>query len=137
VAAGNCTVLTKDDVSKVLAEAVEEVRDPSKDHVLCVYQTKNLILEVGFIYKFGGWVNSVNYMQNVRSGLGDLALVVPGLGDESFYNQNTKYIILLVRKGASVYSFGVRGVTAGEYLSLKDSQAKEKPLAELLLSRVP
>ncbi len=65
-----------------------------------------------------------------------MALVVPGLGDEAFYNQRTKYIILLVRKGALVYSFGVRGVS-GDYLSLADSQAKEKPLAELLLSRLP
>jgi len=121
---GNCTLLSKDEISKVLGEAVAEVRDPSKDHALCVYQTKNLILEMGFVTNFGGFGDSVKYMQFIRANAP--AIDVPGLGDEALYNSSTKYIILLVRKGALVYSFGVRGVS-GDYLSLADSQAKDKP----------
>ena len=132
----NCTALSKDDVSKVLGEAVQEVRDPSHHGVLCVYQTKNLILEANTLHEFGGYLNSVKYMQDIRASLGDLALVVPGLGEEAFYNHRTAYILLLVRLGDTVYSFGVRGVS-GNYLSLEETQSKEKPLAELLLSRLP
>jgi hypothetical protein len=84
---------------------------------------------------FGGWVNSVNYMQYLRTSLGQSAIDVPGLGDEALYNASTTYTILIVRKGALAYSFGVRGVS-GDYPSLKDAQAKEKPLAELLLTRL-
>jgi hypothetical protein len=62
----NCTLLSKDEVGTVLGEAVVEVRDPAQNGVLCVYQTKNLILEISFIYKFGGFTNSVTYMQATR-----------------------------------------------------------------------
>ncbi|MDD5370863.1 MAG: hypothetical protein PHQ40_17410 [Anaerolineaceae bacterium] len=132
----NCTVLSKDDVSNILGEAVLEVRDPLHDGVLCVYQTKTLILEANTLRKFGGLINSVSYMQDVRTRAGQNAIDVPGLGDEAVYNAATKYILLLVRKGDLVYSFGVRGVS-GDYLSLEASQAKEKPLAELVLSHLP
>jgi len=134
--AGNCTLLTKDDVSKVLAQAVEEVRDPVHDGTLCEYQTKNLILELARVPKAPG-ETGVQYMQRVRAGLGQSALDVPGLGDEAFYNILTSHAILRVRKGDSVYSFGLKGVSPTDTLSLEDAKAKEKALAELLLSRLP
>ena len=133
---GNCTLLTKDDVSKVLAQAVEEVRDPVHDGTLCEYQTKNLILELARVPKAPG-ETGVQYMQRVRAGLGQSALDVPGLADEAFYNILTSHAILRVRKGDSVYSFGLKGVSPTDTLSLKDAKAKEKALAELLLSRLP
>src|SRR5450756_1409249 len=64
--AGHCTLLTKDDVSKVLAQAVEEVRDPVHDGTLCEYQTKNLILDLAMVHKAPG-ENGVQYMQRVRA----------------------------------------------------------------------
>ena len=134
--AGNCTLLTKDDVSKVLAQAVEEVRDPVHDGTLCEYQTKNLILELARVPKAPG-ETGVQYMQRVRAGLGQSALDVPGLADEAFYNILTSHAILRVRKGDSVYSFGLKGVSPTDTLSLEDAKAKEKALAELLLSRLP
>ena len=133
--AGNCTLLTKDDVSKVLAQAVEEVRDPVHDGTLCEYQTKSLILVLA-VPKVPG-ETGVQYMQRVRAGLGQSALDVPGLGDEAFYNILTSHAILRVRKGDSVYSFGLKGVSPADTLSLEDAKAKEKALAELLLSHLP
>jgi hypothetical protein len=133
--AGNCTLLTKDDVSKVLAQAVEEVRDPVHDGTLCEYQTKNLILDLAVVPKAPG-ETGVQYMQRVRASLGQSALDVPGLGDEAFYALLTSHAILRVRKGDSVYSFGLKGVSPADTLSLEDAKAKEKALAELLLSRL-
>jgi len=133
--AGNCTLLTKDDVSKVLAQAVEEVRDPVHDGTLCEYQTKNLILDLAVVPKAPG-ETGVQYMQRVRASLGQSALDVPGLGDEAFYGLLTSHAILRVRKGDSVYSFGLKGVSPADTLSLEDAKAKEKALAELLLSHL-
>ena len=133
--AGNCTLLTKDDVSKVLAQAVEEVRDPVHDGTLCEYQTKNLILQLA-VPKVPG-LTGVQYMQNRRALLGQSVLDVPGLGDEAFYALLTSHAILRVRKGDSVYSFGLKGVSPADTLSLEDAKAKEKALAELLLSKLP
>jgi len=126
-------------VGKVLAQAVDEVTDPSPNHTLCVYQTKNLILELTFLHQFGGFLNSVKYMQETRSNnIGDSPLDVPGLGDEAFYHGASAYRMLLVRKGDSVYTFGVRNVTADQSISSpENAQAMEKALAELLLSRLP
>jgi hypothetical protein len=137
--AGNCTLLSKDEVGKVLAQAVDEVRDPSPNHTLCVYQTKNLILELTFLHQFGGFLNSVKYMQETRSNnIGDSPLDVPGLGDEAFYHGASAYRMLFVRKGDTVYTFGVRNVTADQSISSpENAQAMEKALAELLLSRLP
>ncbi len=136
--ANNCTLLSKDDVGKVLAEDVVDVREPSPDGSICVYQTKNLILELTFIHKFGGFVNSVKYMEGVRTnGIGDSPLDVPGLGDEAFYHGSSKYRLLQVRKGDTVYGFGVRNVTSDQSLSSpENAQALEKAVADLLLSRL-
>jgi hypothetical protein len=139
VNANNCTLLSKDEVGKVLGEPVVEVRDPAKDGSLCVYQTQNLILEVLFIHKFGGYVDSVQYMQATRtSGIGEAPVDVPGLGDEAFYHGSSAYRILLVRKGDTVYSFGLRNVTADQSLSSPaNAQPMEKAIADLLLPRLP
>lgn len=113
VTADNCTLLSKDEVGKVLAEDVVDARQPSTDGSLCVYQTQNLILELTFLHKFGGSGNSVQYMKDVRSnGIGDSPVDVAGLGDEAFYHGSSKYRLLLVRKGETVYGFGVRYAAA-------------------------
>ena len=139
VSGGNCALLSKDDVGKVLGEAVVDLRDPTKHGTLCVYQTQNLILELTFLHTFSGFANSVDYMQKVRAdGIGDTPLDVPGLADEAFYHGNSKYRMLFVRKGEIVYTFGVRNVTADQSLSSPDNaQALEKSVADLLLTRLP
>jgi hypothetical protein len=133
---GNCTLLSKADVGDVLGQAVEEIRDPSQHGALCVYQTKNLILELNTIHDFGGYINSVKYMQETRgNNIGAAPVDVPGLGDEAFYHGASAYRILLVRKGDTVYSLGVRNVTADQSISSpENAQAMEKAIAELLLS---
>jgi hypothetical protein len=139
VSGDNCALLSKDDVGKVLGETVVDLRDPTKHGTLCVYQTQNLILELTFLHTFSGFANSVDYMQKVRAdGIGDTPLDVPGLADEAFYHGNSKYRMLFVRKGETVYTFGVRNVTADQSLSSPDNaQALEKSLADLLLPRLP
>jgi hypothetical protein len=135
-------VLSQDEVGKILAEPVVEVRDPAKDGSLCVYQTQNLILEFNTQRIFGGFGDSVNFMKQLRAiGIesGDTPLDVPGLGDEAFYKGGSGLIrVLMIRKGAIVYSFGLRNITADQSLSSPDNaQALEKSLADLLLSRLP
>jgi hypothetical protein len=142
LAIANCTVLSQDEVGKILAEPVVEVRDPAKDGSLCVYQTQNLILEFNTQRVFGGFGDSVNFMKQLRAiGIesGDTPLDVPGLGDEAFYKGGSGLIrVLMIRKGAIVYSFGLRNITADQSLSSPDNaQALEKSLADLLLSRLP
>jgi len=136
---GNCAILSKDDVGKVLGEAVMDLRDPTKHGTLCVYQTQNLILELGFLHTFAGYANSADYMQKVHAdGLGDTPVDVTGLGDEAFYHGNAKYRILFVRKGDTVYTFGVRTVTADQSLASPDNaQALEKSVADLLMPSLP
>ena len=137
--ANNCTLVSNDEVGKALGEAVVDARDPSKKGINCVYQTKNLILELNTLHAFGGFANSVEYMKQTRvDGVGEPALDVPGLGDEAFYHGAAAYRLLLVRKGDTVYSFGVRNVTADQSLSSPDNaQALEKTIADLLMTRLP
>ena len=136
---GNCAILSKDEVGKVLGEAVVDLRDPTKHGTLCVYQTQNLILELTFLHSFAGYVDSVDYMKVTHAdGLGDAPVDVSGLGDEAFYHGDAKYRMLFVRKGASVYTFGVRKVTADQSIASPDNaQDLEKSVADLLLTRMP
>jgi hypothetical protein len=81
-------------------------------------------------------MTSDQYMQNIRSINSDGA-TIPELGNDAFNNASPAYPILFVRKGNSVYTFGVRSVTADQSLSSPDNaQALEKALAELLLSHL-
>jgi hypothetical protein len=137
--APNCSLLSKDEVGTALGEPVLELRDPVKDGSLCVYQTQTMILELSILKKFGGFGDSVKYMEGTKTnGIGDAPVDVPGLGDEAFYHGGAAYRLLLVRKGDMVYSFGVRTVTADQSLaSPANAQALEKAIADLTLSRVP
>ena len=136
---GVCTLVSKDEVGTVLGEAVVEVRNPDKKGVICVYQTKNLILELNTLNAFGGFANSVEYMKQTRvDGVGEPALDVPGLGEEAFYHGGAAYRLLLVRMGPTVYSIGVRNVTADQSLSSPaNAQDLEKAIAVLVLGNLP
>ncbi len=136
--APNCSLLSKDQVGTALGEPVLELRDPVKDGSLCVYQTQTMILELSTLHKFGGFGDSVKYMAGTRTnGIGDAPVDVPGLGDEAFYHGGAAYRLLLVRKGDTVYSFGVRTVTADQSLaSPANSQELEKAVADLFINGV-
>ena len=139
VAGNNCALLSKDEVGKVLGEAVVDLKDPTKDGLLCEYLTQNLIVELEFLHVFMGAGNSVNYMQQLRTdGIGVAPVEVTGLGDESLYHGESNHRVLYVRKGDTVYTIGVRNVTADNSLSSPDNaQTLEKSLADLLMTRVP
>jgi hypothetical protein len=126
-----CTLLTKDEVSKVLAQAVVEVipKDPRSD---CLYKAKDSSFELTVVHSGG-----TKYMQQTRANLGDLALDVPGLGDGAFYNTNSFINILFVGKGDAVYLIDVKNVPSDHELVPEDVRAKEKALAELLFSHLP
>jgi hypothetical protein len=139
VTGNNCALLSKDEVGKVLGEAVVDLKDPTKNGTLCEYQTQNLILELGFYHTFIGTGNSVNYMQQLRTdGIGAAPVEVTGLGDESLYHGESTHRVLYIRKGDTVYSVGVRNHTADFSISSPDNaQDLEKSLADLLMTRVP
>ena len=139
VAGNNCALLSKDEVGKVLGEAVVDLKDPTKDGLLCEYLTQNLILELGFYHTFIGTGNSVNYMQQLRTdGIGVAPVEVTGLGDEALYHGDSNHRVLYVRKGDTVYTMGVVNVTADNSLSSPDNALTlEKSLADLLMTRVP
>jgi hypothetical protein len=134
VVADNCALLSKEEVGTILAQAVSEVREQA-DGTLCVYQTEKLIFELGFLNT--GAISGAQYLENVRGMIGDSA-VTAELGDESFYNTTSAYHLLMVRKGDSVYTFGVRkDPTSQEEPTYEEIHAQEKALAELLLGRLP
>jgi hypothetical protein len=125
-----CTLLSKDEVGTVLAEPVGDATGGGLGGV-CVYTTQNFSFELT-VSNTGG----IKYMQSVRTNIGDLALVVPGLGDEAFYNTNSFINTLFLRKGDAVYLIDVMNAPSSQELSPEDLQAKEKVLAVLLLSHL-
>ncbi len=121
-----CALLPKDDVAKVLGQAVEEAIAKGVGSV-CAYKSGKLSIDLTVLHSGG-----TQYLHSVRTKLGADALDVPGLGDEAFFNPNA--YALLVRKGDAGYLISLNGSAAG--LTDKDRQAREKALAEQLLSHL-
>jgi hypothetical protein len=119
-----CSLLAKDDVSKVLGEAVEDVAGKGRGGV-CTYNTKNSRFELT-VTRSGG----TQYIQGIRARLGQHAVDFPGLGDEALYNVFS--YALIVRKGDAAYLISY--YDSSHQLSDKDKQAKQKALAGLLMS---
>jgi len=126
-----CSLLTKDDVGRILGQAVEDATAKGLGGV-CSYKTKSLSLDLT-VFASGGTA----YLQQTQAKIGDLALVVPGLGDEAFYNTNSFVNTLFVRKGDAAYLIDVINQPSSQELSPEDVRAKEKALAEQLLSNLP
>jgi hypothetical protein len=124
-------LLSKEEVGQILGQPVVDVRNTGNGTIV-VYQTKSLILEV-LSLKTGG-ISAADYMKSVRATNGNAA-VVAGVGDEAFYN-TTAYRIFFVRKGESVYSFGLRSEPASSVPSDTDIKAMEKSVAELFFSKL-
>jgi hypothetical protein len=125
-----CTLLTTDDVSKVLAKPVDTTTGSGLGGV-CTYIAKNLKID----FTVAGHTGGIKAMASTFASLGNLALVVPGLGDQAFYNTNSAYA-LFVLKGDAEYMFGMSDLT---YQPLDPAfvQATEKALAVQLLSHLP
>jgi hypothetical protein len=127
---GACSLLTKDEVSQVLGKPVDSAAGSGLGGV-CTYVAKNLKID----FTVAGHTGGIKAMATDFARLGNLALVVPGLGDQAFYNTNSAYA-LFVLKGDAEYMFGMGDLT---YQPLDPAfvQATEKALAEQLLSHLP
>jgi predicted small secreted protein len=125
-----CTLLTKDDVSKVLGAPVDTATGSGLGGV-CTYTSKNLKID----FTVAGHTGGAKAMATTLARLGDIALVVPGLGDQAFYNTDSANG-LFVLKGDAEYLFNMSDVT---YQPLDPAvvQTTEKALAVQLLSHLP
>jgi hypothetical protein len=128
-----CTVLTQDAVSKVLGTTVDTAVSSGLGGV-CTYTSKAASLKIDFT--IAGHTGGAKAMNTQLARLGDLALVVPGLGDQAFYNTNPDVgSPLFLLKGDAEYLFSMSDVN---YQPLDPAmvQATEKALAEQLLSNL-
>jgi len=124
-----CTLLTKEDVSKVIGLPVLTAEASGLGGV-CTYKTDKLGID--FTLSHTGGIKAMN---TTLTNLGDLALVVPGLGDLAFYNTNSANA-LFVLKGDAEYLFSMSDLTF-QPLDPSYVQTTEKALAEQLLSNLP
>jgi hypothetical protein len=122
-----CTLLTQDDVSQAIGVAVDNVT-PSGLGGVCNYSTANLKMDLTVSHTGG-----VKYLQDTRAKLGSDGVDVPGLGDGALFNPNSS--MLMVVKGDAVYLFSY--YDSSQQLTQENIQAKEKAMAEQLLSRLP
>ena len=125
-----CALLTKEEVGKVLGETVETVTPKGLGGV-CTYDTANLSFDLT-VFHTGG----TEYLKTTRAKLGDLALDVPGLGDEAFYNTNSFVNTLFLRMGDAAYLLDVMNKPSGNEISPEAVRAMEKALAEQLVSNL-
>jgi hypothetical protein len=123
-----CTLLTKEDVNKALGVTVDTIESKGLGGV-CSYKTKNLSIDLTVLHTGG-----TKYLNDTIAKIGNLALLVPGLGDQAFYNTNSIVNALFLRKGDAVYLISVSA--SGQTLTPADLQAKEKALAVQLLSHL-
>jgi hypothetical protein len=128
-----CTVLTQDAVSKVLGTTVDTAVSSGLGGV-CTYTSASASLKIDFT--IAGHTGGAKAMDTQLARLGDLALVIPGLGDQAFYNTNPDAgSPLFLLKGDAEYLFSMSDLN---YQPLDPSviQATEKALAEQLLSNL-
>ena len=125
-----CKLLPKDDVSKVLGVPVLKAELSGLGGV-CTYTTSNLKID----FTTTGYTGGIKAMNTTLANLGDLALVVPGLGDLAFYNTNSANT-LFVLKGDAEYLFSMSDLNFQE-LDPVVVQATEKALAEKMLGNLP
>ena len=125
-----CTLLSKDDVSNVLGVPVLTVVLSGLGGV-CTYTTSNLKIDFTTTGNTGG----IQAMNTTLANLGNLALVVPGLADQAFYNTNSASA-LFVLKGDAEYLFSMSDLNF-QPLDPAVVQATEKSLAVKMLGNLP
>jgi hypothetical protein len=123
-----CTLLPKDDVSKVLGEPVVTAESSGLGGV-CTYTTASYKID----FTIAGHTGGIKSMNTTRSRLAEAAQDVPGLGDQAFFNTNSAALFVL--KGDALYLFNVNDVN---FLPLDPAvvQTTEKALAEKLLGNL-
>jgi hypothetical protein len=124
-----CTVLSKDDVSKVSGAPVDSAVASGLGGV-CTYISKNLNIVFTIVAHSG---STKSWNQNLVR-LGDAAQLVPGVGDQAFYNTNTSDFLVLNKDAEYIFS-----VSDVNYQPLDPAlvQSTEKALAEAMLSKLP
>jgi hypothetical protein len=126
-AADACTLLTNDEVGGVLGLTVDSATSSGLGGV-CTYIASNLSFDLT-VSNTGG----IQFMQQTLTNLGDLALLVPGLGDQAFFNTNTATLFVL--KGDAVYLFNISD--SNYQMTQEAKQPLQKGLAEKLVNKLP
>ena len=98
-AAGACTILTQADVAKALGLTIDSAVESGLGGT-CTYSTTDLTIELTFSHTGG-----IKSVQTTLANLGDLAVLVPGLGDQAFINTNVNTLFVL--KGDAIYLISV------------------------------
>jgi hypothetical protein len=125
-----CTLLTQDDVSNVLGVPVITAVGSGLGGV-CTYTTTNLKIDLTIAGHTGG----IKAMNTTLANLGNLAQLVPGLGDQAFYNTNSANALFIL-KGDAEFLFDISDLNF-QQLDPAVVQSTEKPLAEKLLGKLP
>jgi hypothetical protein len=125
-----CVLLTQDDVSTALGVTVISAESLGLGGV-CTYKTADLKIDFTTAGNMGG----IDAMATQLASLGNLALIVPGLGDQAFYNTNAGSPLFLL-KGDAEYLFSISSINY-QPLDATAVQATEKLLAVELLSKLP
>jgi hypothetical protein len=97
----------------------------------CLYDTANLSFELTVVH-----TGAAEYLKTTRAKLGDLALDVPGLGDDAFYNTNSFVNTLFLGVGDAGYLLNVANKPSSNEISPEAVRAMEKALAEQLVSNL-
>ena len=120
-----CNLLSKEDVGKVLGQDVGDAVESGMGGV-CTFTSKDLTF-ILTVSSTGG----IKFMSETLAKLGDAAQVVPGLGDQAFYNSDSKTLFAL--KGDAVFLFNLNN---SNYQFPENGQALQKALAEQLISNL-
>ena len=119
-----CTLLTLADVNKVLGQTFVP-DEGTGQYGRCAYTFQLSGIDL-LISNTGGTKN----MKINRTSLAELAVDVPGLGDEAFFNVGSS--TLFFRKGDAMYALSY----LNSRVTQEDKIAKDTILARLLLSRL-
>ena len=125
-AEGACTLLTQADVAKALGLTIDSAVESGLGGT-CTYSTTDLTIELTFSHTGG-----IKSVQTTLANLGELAILVPGLGDQAFINTNVNTLFVL--KGDAIYLINVSD--SSYKLTVEDRQAMEKSIAEQLLQNL-
>jgi len=123
-----CALLTNDEVSASLGQTVVSAESSGLGGV-CTYTGSNLQFDLT-VSNTGG----MKYMQQTMTSLGNMAMAVPGLGDQAFFNTNMNTLFVL--KGDAAYLFSISDIN---YQPMDDTarQTMQTALAGQLVSHLP
>jgi len=123
-------LLPKNDISKFLGVPVFTTELSGRGGV-CTYTSSNLKIDFTTTGNTGG----IKAMASTLANLSNLALVVPGLGDQAFYNTNAANGLFVLKDDAE-YLFSMNDLN---YQDLDPAvvQATEKAMAEKMLANLP